>query len=378
MIVDSHAYCFEPADSCAGFASATDHLRWVQYAQASHHQPAFRLSDRAAGPSDVLAPAGSTPFGDLPDVGFRIDHAAGRVVWTWQGQDYSKHFYPPNLRSCEFTASSLIGEMDYAGVDWALLHTNPMLGRDSRFLADCVRQFPQRLRAMAPVDEWRIATETDAVIEELVAAIETDGLHAIKFNPLHYLVGDNPWDDGAFRPFWEAATSLNVPVFFTLSTGSAFGRGYVSDQQQQQGYLNELRILSRWTARYPDTVCSITHGFPWRLFVEDNRIVLPEQIWEPFTHPNLSQEVCFPVRLGDWFEYPYGQVWPTLELMVERIGADRLMWGTDMPFQNRFCTYQQSRAWIEQHCDFLSAEDMALIMGGTAARILHLTEPATA
>jgi predicted TIM-barrel fold metal-dependent hydrolase len=100
--------------------------------------------------------------------------------------------------------------------------------------------------------------------------------------------------------------------------------------------------------------------------------VLPDEIWEPFANPQLSLEVCFPVRLGDWFDYPYAQVWPTLEQMVERVGADRLVWGTDMPFQNRFCTYQQSRAWIEKYCDFLSADDLALIMGGTAARILGL------
>ena len=372
MIVDSHAYCFEPADSPAGFATAAEHLKWVQYAQAAHHQPAFRLRDRSAGLSEVVAPAGSSPLGDLPDVGLYIDHAAGRVVWEWEGEQYSKHFYPPNLRNCEFTPFSLIGEMDYAGVDWALLHSNPMLGRGSTFLTDCVQRFPLRFKAMAPVDEWRIVTETDAVIEELVTAIETDGLHAIKFNPLHYLVGVEAWDDGRFRPFWETATGLGVPIFFTLSTGSAFGRGYVSDEEQQQGYLSELRILGRWMERYPEAVCSITHGFPWRLFVEHDQILLPDEIWQPFANPNLSLEVCFPVRLGDWFDYPYRQVWPTLEQMVERIGADRLLWGTDMPFQNRFCTYRQSREWIEKECEFLRAEDLQKIMGGTAARILAL------
>ena len=34
MIIDSHLYCFEPADQPAGFASSAEHLRWVQAAQA--------------------------------------------------------------------------------------------------------------------------------------------------------------------------------------------------------------------------------------------------------------------------------------------------------------------------------------------------------
>ena len=76
------------------------------------------------------------------------------------------------------------------------------------------------------------------------------------------------------------------------------------------------------------------------------------------------------MRIGDIFDYPYREVWPTLEEMVDRIGADRLLWGTDMPFQNRFCTYRQSRDWIEKYASFLSEADLAAIMGGTAARIL--------
>ena len=79
------------------------------------------------------------------------------------------------------------------------------------------------------------------------------------------------------------------------------------------------------------------------------------------------------MRLGDIFEYPYREVWPTLGEMLERIGSANLMWGTDMPFQNRFCTYRQSRQWIEgQFTDWagLNEDDLSLMMGGTAARVL--------
>jgi hypothetical protein len=128
----------------------------------------------------------------------------------------------------------------------------------------------------------------------------------------------------------------------------------------------------RWMERYPDTTVNLTHGFPWRAFVENGGIELPVEIWWPFQNPNCNLEVCFPVRIGDLFDFPYREVWPTLEAMVERIGADRLLWGTDMPFQNRFCTYRQSRQWIEKYCRFLNESDRAMIMGGTAARILGL------
>ena len=374
MIVDSHVYTFLPADDPRGYSSVEEHMARVQASNARHHQPAFRLSDRAPSSSMVLNPEGAYDLDGLPDLDFRLDREAGRVVWTVDGEDHTKHYYPPNLRNLEFTPHSLIGEMDYAGVDVALVHTDAMLVRDSGYLAESVSLYPDRLRAMAPVDEWRIPGETDAVIAELTTAITDHGLHAIKFNmPLAAPDGSGWWDDGPYRPFWEAATALGVPVFFTLGTGSSKTRLVTSVEEQRHGYLEELATVTRWMERYPDAICSLTHGFPWRVFLEGDRIVLPDAIWAPFDNPNLSLEVCFPVRLGDLFDYPYREVWPTLQAMAERIGADQLLWGTDMPFQNRFCTYRQSRHWIEKYCSFLSESELDAIMGGTAARILGLT-----
>ena len=373
MIIDSHAYCFPPIDQAAGHADGEAHLKWVQACHAGHHQPAWRVRDRAPASSRVIAPRGLSDLSRLPEVNFRPDHLRGRVVWTIDGEDYTKQFFPPNLRGLEFTPHSLIAEMDYTGVDLVLLHTDPMLGRASDYQAECVRLYPDRLRSMAPVDEWLIRTSTENEIKKIRRAVEELELHAIKFIPdLAYLDSPDPWDDGVFRPFWETATALKVPVFFTLGTGPRRGAGEPSLEEARSGYLDELRILMRWMERYPDTICSLTHGFPGRAFLDRDRIQLPEGVWEPFRNPKCHLEVGFPVRLGDLFEYPYEKLWPTLEQMVERIGADRLLWGTDMPFQNRFCTYRQSRDWIEKHCRFLSREDLAKIMGGTTARMLGL------
>ena len=373
MIIDSHAYCFEPADSPRGYADSREHLREVQMSYARHHQPAFSIRDFAPGPSDVLDPRADGDLDALPDVNFRVDRAAGRVLWDYQGETYTKHYYPPNLRNLEFTPDSLIGEMDYAAVDMTLLHTNAMLGRSNEYQAECVRRFPDRLLSMAAVDERMIHSDVDSVIASVTSAVRDLGLHAIKFSAGGYIVSDEPWDSGPYAPFWEAISNLGVPVFFTLVTGPARAREAGPDPEGQQGYLGEQRILMRLMERYPQMLCSLTHGFPWRVYLDGDRISLPDEIWVPFENPNLSLEVCFPVRIGDIFDYPYREVWPTMEAMVERIGPGQLMYGTDMPFQNRFCTYRQSRHWLERHfapAAGLGDDDLALIMGGTAARVL--------
>ena len=381
MIIDSHAYCFEPLDSPRGYASGDEHLRWAQAAHASHHQPAMRIPDGSEGASDALDPEGKHDLESLPDVRFRVNKQRGRVVWNWEGREYTKYFMPPNLRNAEFTPFSLDCEMHYAGVDAVLLHTDPSLVRDSSYLSEIVERFPGRMYSMAPVEEWRIIAEPDAVVAETVRAIQEGGLHAVKFiPPLCYRASSEGWDDGPYRPFWEAVVDLGVPIFFTLGSGPGDLAGVKrSKSEEQRGYLDEHRILMRWMERYPDAVCSLTHGFPWRTFLDEDRmaITLPDEIWEPFDNSNVSLEVCFPVRLGDVFDYPYREVWPTLSEMIERIGADRLLWGTDMPFQNRFCTYRQSRKWIEvPFADWagLGEEQMSMIMGGTAARLLRVVE----
>ena len=367
MIVDSHVYCFVAPDEPAGHASAEAHLREVQVFHALHHQPAWRTRDR--GPSDarrLLDPTAGEPLRAATDTGFRVDRTHHRLTWTLDGEDHTKQIYPPNLHDVAFGPGSCIGEMDYAGVDAALLHVDRALGLDVEYLSDCVRRYPGRLYSMTPVDEAAIGRDTDRVLRELEAAIRVQGLHAIKFIPEYaYRAGSGAWDDGPFRPFWELATSLGVPIFFTLGASPGF-------DDERDGFLAELAVLLRWMDRYPEATASVTHGFPYRAFLEGDRIVLPDSIWEPWQNPRLHLEVSFPVRLGDLFDYPYREVWPTLEAMLRHVGSRNLLWGTDMPFQNRFCTYRQSRRWIET-CGVLSATELDDVMGGTTARLLGIT-----
>lgn len=373
MIVDSHAYCFTAPDTLAGHPTVDAHLGLWQWAYGQHHQPAFRVRDRAPGDAAVLLEATEEAGLRLaPGRDFRVDREQGRLVWTVEGEDYTKHFLPPN--TLEFGPGALIGEMDYAGIDWALLHADATLSKDVAYLASCVRGHPERLRAMGPVDEWRIPTEPDAVIGQAVEAIEVHGLHALKVIPAYAyrMVGAEGFDQPAWRPFWDAVSQLDVPIFFTL--GAKPG-----STDPRQGFLDEMWTLVRWMDRYPDVQASITHGFPWRDLVVDDRIEVPGPMWGPFRdRPNLSIEVSFPVRIGDLFDYPWAACQPVLEAMVDHIGTDRLLWGTDMPFQNRFCTYRQSRAWIERYCTFLDAAEMAQLMGGTTARLLRIPAIRTA
>ena len=46
-----------------------------------------------------------------------------------------------------------------------------------------------------------------------------------------------------------------------------------------------------------------------------------------------------------------------------RYGASKLVWGSDMPNVERFCTYRQSIDYIRNYCEFLSVEEKDRILG---------------
>ena len=68
------------------------------------------------------------------------------------------------------------------------------------------------------------------------------------------------------------------------------------------------------------------------------------------------------------------QVRRTMEKLVERLGVDQLLWGTDMPILMRFWTYKQSLDHMRICCDFLDAAQVDLILGGNMARLMGLDD----
>ena len=66
------------------------------------------------------------------------------------------------------------------------------------------------------------------------------------------------------------------------------------------------------------------------------------------------------------------QVRPTMEALVDRVGAGRLMWGTDIPMVMRFYTYRQNLEHIRVCSDFLPDDQVDLIVGGNMERMMQL------
>jgi predicted TIM-barrel fold metal-dependent hydrolase len=87
----------------------------------------------------------------------------------------------------------------------------------------------------------------------------------------------------------------------------------------------------------------------------------------------MHAEVLMSAR---WPEYPYAEGPEMLRKWRDEVGAEKLMWGSDMPFcGGNWCTYRQAADYIRLHCDFLSCQEKDLILGGNAARMFKLDPP---
>lgn len=367
MLIDGHAYTFPPLDAQAGYSSLAEKMRAVQRELGGHHQPVWRVKDRARAENSVLI---DPETGEFHKVIWGRDN--GRLVWTHDGETYTKQYLPPMLHNLEMPPEVLIAEMDYAGVDMAILHSSPHLGQTNELHRQATVQFPDRLRRLVSLPGAEIPKDVEAAVQEVERQVAAGGVCGYQFPSRYYWDGgySESWEDGPMRPFWEAVSGLGLPVYFTLQAR----RSARSNLSNRDSYLEEHRTLGRWIERYPDTKVVITHGLQWLTFLEGDRIELPEEVWEVFESPNCHMQLLFPIQLGGIWEYPFKNAEPTVKECVERIGSNRLIFGSDMPMVGRFCTYRQAIDQYRVHCDFLSGEDRKNILGGTVARLLGLKD----
>jgi len=359
LIIDSHSHIFPFLDGPCGFPTREDHMRVMQLYMVGHSQPVRRLKDHVVvrEPTLSLEP----PLGpeSLFDVNFRVTRN-GRFEWTKDGVDYYIHFMPPSLQCNASPAEFILTQMAYVGVDVSVLQNAHLYGRLNDYLGEAVKRYPDKLIALACVDELKADTEDE--MAELKRAVRILGLKGLYYANRGFFPVRYRWsfDDPRYEPFWELVRELRIPVFWELFA--------VPDMNDLSAYRREMRRLLRWCERYPDVPCVLTHG------IGVSHLSGPSfpELEALFGREQVSIELLYPIGWGRDHEYPYPELQPAIRTLYQRVGASRLVWGSDMPNVERNCTYRQSLDYLRKHCDFIPSADMELILGGNLARMFGL------
>lgn len=363
MIIDAHAHAFPYVSNKGVYASEADHLRHIQRHMTTHPQGGRRFRDNGLASGPTLWDGKTPGFAGLLDVNFRVG-PYGRFEWEKDGEPYYIQFFPVSLEVMEAKPERMLAQMQYVGVDKAMLQFAKMYGLTNDYLADCVRRWPDKFRACTAVDEDD--AHKPAQIDELRRAVRGLGLTALYFECNGYGKSnyENHLDDAKYNPFWEEVQALGIPVLWDIRVAVR--------RASHAAYMDEVMRLRKLIKRFPRIRHVLTHGMPPSAFSAPG--VMPEDLWALLLEPTVTVEVLFPILYGSSWEYPYVEAQPIIRMLLERLGPTKLIWGADMPNIERSCTYAQSLNYVRKYCTFIKPAEMDRILGANAEELYFSKE----
>jgi predicted TIM-barrel fold metal-dependent hydrolase len=364
MIIDAHAHAFPFVGNKGIFSTEAEHIRFLQRHMTTHPQGGRRFRDNSLSDRPTLWDGRTPGVAGLLDVNFRVG-PYGRFEWEKDGDGYYMQFFPVSLEVMEAKPERMLAQMQYVGVDKAMLQFAKMYAITNEYHSDCVQRWPHKFRACTAVDEDR--ADDKSQIDVLRHAVKNLGLTALYFECNGYGKSDyrNHHDDGKYNRFWEEVQTLGIPVLWDIRIAIR--------RTSHASYMEEAMRLLNLIGRFPRIRHVITHGFPSSAFSSPG--VIPEELWSLMRHPMVTTELLFPILYGSTWDYPFTEAQPIIREALKRCGPTKFIWGADMPNVERSCTYAQSLNYLRKHCDFIPAGDMDLILGGNAEELYFSVQP---
>ena len=279
----------------------------------------------------------------------------GKVQW---GDEQTRFLPPLNPSTTCFPPEILLENMDWAGVDKAVLLQGSWYGEANAYVAEAMRKWPDRFLGAAFVDP-----RSPEARETFRRATEELGFRILKFELSEPtgLVGVYPdlrIDEESMAWIWEEAERQQLVV--TLDLG---GVGSLSYQTEA------VRAL---LGRHPRLTIVIAHlAQPPVAQCENQRL---DRLWQEQVqlarHPRVWLDLsALPAYVASIEGYPYPTARQYIRRAVEMVGVEKIMWATDAPALLLYGTYPQLLDFVAKHCDFLSRGDLEKILGGNASQV---------
>ena len=355
-IIDAHYHIFPRLGSQKSGIAPQLRCKFWQY-HSREWNNFWRVADGRHTAEQFLQ-FDSDDIDQMPDVDFRLTDC-GQAQITVAGVDYRMQIHPPSLTNNEATPQRMVAEMDQAGVAMGVLQCDHVYGDLAEYFGAAMRDYPGRFIGLGQI--WEPEADDPARLEQFEQAIVAHGNKGLYFSvePLSVLKIDAALTDAKFTALWALIERLEIPVFW-----------YIDDRTVDRVgmFLRRVAELAAWSRQYPTIPAVITHGLVPAAIIHD--IGIPAEVVDLLKRPNIHAEILTPAK---WPDYPYPEGQQQLHILRDQVGATKLLWGSDSPFgMSAWCTYRQAIDFIRRHCDFLSGEEKALILGGNAARLFGI------
>jgi predicted TIM-barrel fold metal-dependent hydrolase len=276
-------------------------------------------------------------------------------------------FLPPYMADLSMPAEVLIRQMDYAGIEMAVLQNDHIYGNLAEDFGAAAKAHPGRLAGLAQIEEaFAFRDEEIACLVDQAERLKMAGLYftttGLFRDGYRHLPSDRVYD-----PLWREVARLGLPVFWVHSAKSPIG-----------SYEDEMRHLATIVERHPSLRHVLVHGVPTALYADDrHRLELPAVLVRLLREAQVFAEILYPIAWGGRLEYPYPLSLSHIRSLIGEFGSSRFLWGSDMPNVERYCTYRQSLSYLADHASFLDAPDRRLIFRDNALSLLRRSPAAT-
>lgn len=296
--------------------------------------------------SGAIAGCRSTTTTKPADHGFIDAHAH---IWS---DDLAKYplgpwATPANMKPATFTDDELLTVVKPHGIDRVVLIQHaPLHGYDNSYILDCARKRPDTFSVVAMINE------RTPNLKERLRDLRDQGARGIRIGATKHadrtLNVDPPnWLKApGMQLLWQYAAELGVAVCPLLSA-------------------DFLPTVEPMCARNPDTTVVIDHF---------GRITMGNKehagwLTALAKHKNVYIKVSAFKNFGDK-RAPYGDLVPLMRLVIDAFGHERLMWGSDLPYQlNDGNTYGDAVALIRDEMQGLADTERNAILRETAAGV---------
>jgi predicted TIM-barrel fold metal-dependent hydrolase len=271
-------------------------------------------------------------------------------VWSMDKARYPFNPPEPSYRPPKQDGSVEIylEEMKKDGVDRAVLVQERSSGWNNTYIADCVRRFPKLFVGHGLIDPRD--PNNAAVLER---EVKQNGLAGMRLSPIYHPPNrypDGQWLNASYNyPLWKKAEELGAVFNVFLAPA-------------------QLPQLEDMVRRYPKVKIVIDHlgrpdilpSAPW---VENDyllKLARYPNVWVKFTELYTASKTK---------QYPYRDVHPFGQMVYDKFGPRRLLFGTGMVGVTRRIPLADELRLIREDIPFFTSGDKEWILGRNAAEI---------
>lgn len=264
-------------------------------------------------------------------------------VWTPDITHYplGPNFKVADMQPPSFTDAELLSHCKPVGVDRIVLIQMSFYQYDHRYMLHVMREHPGTFSGVALIDHR--SPQLSGHIRELAAS----GVRGFR---LHSMGDADAWvDDPGMHRLWRQAAEGGLAICPLINP-------------------TDIHYVDALCEKFPDTTVVVDHFA--RIGISGTIEKEPlDELCRLARFPNTHVKTSAFYALGKKTA-PYDDLLPMIQRLLDSYGPERLMWGSDCPFQVQDGgSYESSLALIRDRIDLLSDNDRQWLLRGTAEKV---------